>query len=136
MKSIVRCGAAALASLALAPLAMADNCALMAGKSQCFTFKYSTGGHNKYTGAFGVDGTFTLNGTNTGTYTCAGGLGLAEVDYTFAGKRQQWYAAAGAHGDTLKGDGKALDDDYMYKLSSKAGACGGDADAGALHQEP
>jgi hypothetical protein len=126
MKSVVRRGAAALALCSLAVPALADQCAALAGKTQCFSFKYSSGGHNKYTGVFGTDGSFTLNGTNIGTYTCAGGQSLVEVDYVFGSSdQQQWYAVAGLNGDTMTGNGKSIANGYMYKLSSKAGACGG-----------
>ena len=131
MRYVVRSGAAALVLLSLAPLALADQCAALAGKTQCFTFKYSTGGHNKYTGVFGTDGSFTLHGTNVGTYTCAGGQSLVEVDYVFGtSDQQQWYAVAGLDGDTMTGNGKSITNGYMYTLLGKAGACGGGDDAG------
>jgi hypothetical protein len=130
MKTVVRCGVAALVLFSLAPVALADQCAALAGKSQCFTFKYSTGKHNKFTGTYGTDGSFTLNGY-TGTYSCAGGQSLLEVDYLYGtqSEQQQWYAVAGLDGDTTAGNGKSITNGYMYTVSSKAGACGGGSES-------
>lgn len=131
MKSFARCGVAALALFAIAPLAMADNCSLLVGKTQCFTFKYSSGGKNSYTAVFGSNGAFSFtDGVSSGTYTCAGGRGLVEIDYLYGGfEHQQWYAVAGAGGNTMTGNGKSLDNGYMYHLFSKAGACAADSEA-------
>jgi len=131
MKSFARCGAAALALFAIAPLAMADNCSALVGKTQCFTFKYSSGGKNSYTAVFGANGAFSFtDGVSSGTYSCAGGLGLTEIDYLYGGvEHQQWYSVAGAGGNTMKGNGKSLDNGYMYKLTSVAGSCAADSES-------
>ena len=111
------------------PFAHADNCTKLTGKTQCFTFKYSSGGSNSFTAVFGSDGsTFTLGGTSTGTYTCAGGLGLVDVEYLYGGFEQQsWYGKAGKNGATMTGNGKSITNGYMYSFTSVPGACAADA---------
>jgi len=111
------------------PFAHADNCTKLTNKTQCFTFKYSTGNSNSYTAHFGADGsTFTLPDANTtGTYTCAGGLGLVDVEYFFGGFEQQsWYGKAGKGGNSMTGNGKSISNGYMYSFTSVPGACAAD----------
>jgi len=126
MARILRSGALAIGLFAVAvPFAQAEPCAKLVGKTQCFTFIYSSGGSNQYTGTFSAGGVFNLGGTSPGTYTCAGGKGLVEVNYDFGGfETQQWYAQAGLNGNFVSsGFGKSITNGYMYKLSSVAGAC-------------
>jgi hypothetical protein len=117
------------------PFAHADNCTKLTNKLQCFTFKYSTGVINSYTAVFGADGSsFTLAeapGTS-GTYTCAGGRGLVDVEYFFGGFEQQsWYGKAGAFGNSMTGNGKSISNGYMYSFTSVPGACADAADSAA-----
>jgi hypothetical protein len=130
MTKILRSRLLAIGLCAFAvPFAHADNCTKLANKTQCFTFKYSTGGSNSYTATFGADGsTFSLGGNSTGTYTCAGGLGLVDVEYFYGGFEQQsWYGKAGKQGNSMTGNGKSISNGYMYSFTSVPGACAADA---------
>jgi hypothetical protein len=112
---------------ALVPFAQADQCTRLTGKTQCFTFTYSSGGSNSFTAQFGSDGssfTFPDVPGTTGTYTCAGGLGLVDVEYLYGGFEQQsWYGVAKQMGNAMTGNGKSITNGYMYKFTSVAGAC-------------
>jgi hypothetical protein len=126
MTSILRPGAVALILAAVVPFAQADNCTGLAGKTMCVNFKYSTGGGNSLTAVFGADGSFNLPDVpgTTGTYSCAGSLGLVDVEYMYGGFEQQtWYARAGTNGNSVKGNAKSITNGYMYTLKGHAGAC-------------
>jgi len=125
MKTYLRFTAAILCAAVL-PLAHADNCAKMSGKTTCVTFHYSTGGSNSYSAVFHADGTFTFveSPSTSGTWTCAGARGLVDVEYMFGGFEQQsWYARAGQAGNTIKGNGKSITNGYMYDFVSVPNAC-------------
>jgi len=110
------------------PFAHADNCTKLANQTQCFTFNYSSGGSNSFTAFFAADGTFSLGSGSTGTYTCAGGLGLVDVEYLFGGFEQQsWYGKAANKGTTMTGNGKSISNGYMYTFKSVPGACAADS---------
>jgi hypothetical protein len=129
---------AALACVAVLPLAHADGCSNLAGKTLCTTFHYSSGGSNSYSSVFHADGTFTLleAPSTSGTWTCAGKRGLVDVEYMFSGFEQQsWYARAGKNGLSLKGYGKSISNGYMYDFTSTAGACASLARPPSMRQD-
>lgn len=102
-----------------APHAYADRCTALAGNTYCGFFRYSSGGSNSYTVAFGSAGSFTLGGSSTGTYTCPG-RNFLETDYLFGGlESQTWYGSA----KTLRGFGKSQTNGYLYSFALAPGAC-------------
>jgi len=124
MKTILRSTVALLCFASLP--ALAENCAKISGRAMCLTFHYSTGFSNQYTAFFRADGSFHLleDLDTSGTWSCAGGRGLVDVEYLFGGFEQQsWYAKAGAQGKSLKGYGRAVGGDYMYDFSGAEGEC-------------
>jgi hypothetical protein len=126
MKSILSVCVVALTQLGFVSLVHADTCTALAGKTQCVKFRFSNGGDKTSTAIFGADGSLTLPDA-TGTYKCAGGLGLFEANYKDgAGEKQRWYATAGSGGNHVSGNGKSLSAGYMYILSSTVGACAAD----------
>ena len=133
MTRILRSSMIALGLCVVAiPFAYAEPCQKLVGKTMCFHFSYSSPGlKNTYTGHFGVNNTFTfpdVPGT-TGTYACAGGKGLTEVNYMFGGfEQQQWNAQAGLNGQSMDGFGKSITNGYMYKLTGTQGRCPASAD--------
>ena len=134
MTILLRCTLAFFVPAAFASAVQADNCTALAGKQVCVSFHYSTRNSNRHTAQFNADGTFTLPfvQNTAGTWRCAGGLGLVDVEYLYGGtERQSWYGVVAKGGDTLTGNGLAPDAGYMYELASVAGACAG-GKAGSL----
>ena len=93
MQRMIR-SAALLTAMVVAAPAFADNCTALAGKTQCFSFTYSTGGSNFYRVSFQAGGSLTfpdVAGT-TGTWSCPGNNFL-ETNYSFGGfEAQHWLA--------------------------------------------
>jgi hypothetical protein len=120
-KSLIRPLSLVAALLALAPSAFADGCSDLAGKTQCYSFIYSTGVSNFYRTTFNAGGSFTLPDVagTTGTWSCPGN-NFVEVNYDFGGfETQQWLAEVNP---AMRGHGKSVTGGYLYSLKKTKNA--------------
>jgi hypothetical protein len=115
----------ALALVAAATPALADDCDVLQGQTLCFHYKYSLGSEATWTAVFGSDRSFSfpdaLRG-GPGLFSCANRRFVA-LQYFTDGYHLDYAKIDVATGLLSGGLGRVADGSYMYSFTTTLGAC-------------
>lgn len=115
----------ALAFVAAATPALADDCDVLQGQTLCFHYKYSLGSEATWTAVFGTDRSFSfpdaLRG-GPGLFSCTNRRFVA-LQYFTDGYHMDYARIDVATGLLSGGLGRVADGSYMYSFTTTPGAC-------------